>query len=468
MTTTPDQIDQWRRLPTEHERLEFKEAKTQFDNRKLYEYCVAIANEGGGRLLLGVTDEPPRQVVGTQAVNNPVAMTKKVLQVLGFRVDIDEVSHPDGRVVVCHIPSRPRGTAYNHEGRYLMRSGDSLVSMSEDRLRAIFGEGQPDWLSQVARARISDATVVDLLDTQSFFELLNLPYPATREGVLERLTHEKLIEPVGQGFNIANLGALLFAKNLDAFGSLAQKAPRVIVYDGIGKLHTKREQVGTKGYAVAFDGLVKFVESQTLANQVIEQALRRDVLMYPAVMIRETVANALIHQDLLQTGASVMIEVFDDRIEISNPGEPTVKVERFIDEYRSRNEQLADLMRRLGVCEEKGSGIDKIVDAAEVFQLPAPEFRVDNVRTTCILYGQRPFAEMRREDRIRACYQHACLRYVLRNTMSNQSLRRRFGLADDKSETASRILRDTMDADLIKAENPSSGKKFARYLPFWA
>lgn len=469
MTTTPDQIDQWRQSPSEHEHLEFKEARTQFDNRRLYEYCVAIANEGGGHLLLGVSNALPRPVVGTQAFNDPVAMAAKVFEMVGFRVDMEEVQHPQGRVVVCHIPSRPRGSAYHLEGKYLMRSGESLVPMSEDRLRAIFDEGRPDWLAEAARTDLIDAGIVELLDTQAYFDLLKLPYPATREGVIDRLTREHLIVDTGGALAITNLGALLFAKRLDEFGDLARKAPRVIVYDGKGKLKTKRDQTGTKGYAAAFNGLVQFIESQTPANEVIVQALRREVPMFPSIMIRETVANALIHQDLQQGGASVMIEVFDDRIEVSNPGKPRVQVERFIDEYQSRNERLADVMRRLGVCEEKGSGIDKVVDAAEVYQLPAPEFLVDNVRTTCILHGQRSFTRMSREDRIRACYQHACLRYVLRETMSNQSLRKRFGLPDERAETVSRILRDTLDAELIKPEDSAGGsKKYARYVPFWA
>jgi predicted HTH transcriptional regulator len=468
VTTTPEQIDVWRASGSEHERLEFKEAKLQYDSGKLCEYCVALANEGGGHLLLGVGNKPPRPVVGSQAVNDAVAMSGKLFQTLRFRVDVEVVAHPDGRVVVFHIPSRPRGTAYQSDGKYLMRAGESLVPMSEDRLRAIFDEGRPDWLSELAREGVTDAGVIDLLDTQSYFELLKLPYPATRDGVLDRLAQERLVNRQGSGFDITNLGAVLFAKRIDEFSGLARKAPRVVIYDGKGKLKTKREQTGSKGYAVGFDGLVQFVESQTPGNEVIEQALRREVRMFPPIMIRETVANALIHQDFLSTGASVMIEVFDDRIEVSNPGQPSVEVERFIDEYRSRNERLADLMRRFGVCEEIGSGIDKVVNGAEVYQLPAPEFRVDDVRTTCILYGQRPFTAMTREDRIRACYQHACLRYVLRETMTNQSLRKRFGLADDKAETASRILRDTMNGELIKLEAPGSGsKKYARYVPFW-
>jgi ATP-dependent DNA helicase RecG len=146
-----------------------------------------------------------------------------------------------------------------------------------------------------------------------------------------------------------------------------------------------------------------------------------------------------------------------------------VEPDRFIDEYRSRNEQLADLMRRLRICEEKGSGIDKVVAAAEFFQLPAPEFRFDSVRTTCVLFGPRRFEEMGRDDRMRACYQHCCLSYVLSRKVSNQSLRKRFGLSDARAETASRILRDTVGMGWIKPENPASGsKRFVSYLPYWA
>src|SRR2546428_1704539 len=226
MTTTPEQIDQWRQSPSEHERLEFKEAKNQFDNRKLYEYCVAIANEGGGRLLLGVSNVPPRQVVGSEAFNDVVVMAEKVFQTVGFRVDMEEVQHPDGRVVVCHVPSRPRGSAYHLAGKYLMRSGESLVPMSEDRLRVIFDEGRPDWLTEAARTGLADAAVVDLLDTQAYFELLKLPYPATRQGVIDRLIREHLILDNGGAFTITNLGALLFAKRFDEFGDLARKRYR--------------------------------------------------------------------------------------------------------------------------------------------------------------------------------------------------------------------------------------------------
>ena len=168
MTTTPEQIDLWRKSPSEFQRLEFKEAKSQLDNRRLYEYCVALANEGGGRLLLGIADKAPRPVVGTQAFRDPVEMAEKMFQAIGFRVDIEEVTHPDGRVLVFHIPTRPRGTAYHLDGKYLMRSGESLVPMSEDQLRRIFAEGEPDWLEECSQSGVDSQQVVELLDTKRF------------------------------------------------------------------------------------------------------------------------------------------------------------------------------------------------------------------------------------------------------------------------------------------------------------
>ncbi len=469
MSTTPEQINLWRQSPSEHQQLEFKEAKTQFDNRKLYEYCVALANEGGGYLLLGIADKPPRQVVGTQAFNNPVAMAEKLFQSVGFRVDIEEVAHPDGRVLVFHIPSRPRGTAYHLDGKYLMRSGEELVPMSEDQLRKIFAEGEPDWLEEYSKTGLDAQQVVELLDTQTFFELFKLPYPTSRAGVMDRLSRERLVDEANGTYAIRRLGGLLLAKRLDDFPDLARKAARVVVYTGASKLETRLDQTGAKGYAVGFQGLVQFVMNQLPQNEVIEDALRKESKLVPEVVIRELVANALIHQDMMIGGASVMVEIYSNRVEISNPGEPIVPIERFIDGYQSRNERLADLMRRFHICEEKSSGVDRVVEAAEVYQLPAPDFRSGYKRTTVIISGPKPFDEMDRQERIRACYQHCCLRYVIGEKMSNQSLRERFKLPEEKAEAASRIIRDATDAGLVKSDNPeATSKRYARYVPFWA
>ena len=308
-----------------------------------------------------------------------------------------------------------------------------------------------------------------MLDTQSYFDLLNLPYPATREAVLERFLGEHLIERTGEGWYITNLGALLFAKKLDQFDKLARKAPRVIVYEGTNKLKTKTDKPGIKGYAVGFQGFVEYINGLVQSNEIIEQALRREVKMFPEIAVRELVANALIHQDLTVSGASVMVELYDDRLEISNPGKPFISPDRFIDEYQSRNERIADLMRRLGVCEEKGSGVDKVIQAAEAYQLPAPDFRVGEVRTSAVLFAHKEFEDMDRNERIRATYQHCCLRYVMNEKMTNQSLRERFKLPEKKSESVSRAIRDSIEASKIKMSDPdATSLRYRSYLPFWA
>lgn len=469
MATTSQQIDLWRSATSEHQRLEFKEAKSQFDNRKLYEYCVALANEGGGHLLLGVADRPPRAVVGTAAFRDPVAMAERLFGAVGFRVDIEAVEHPDGRVLVFHIPSRPRGTAYHLDGKYLMRAGEALVPMSEDQLRRIFAEGGPDWVEEHSLTGLDGQQVVELLDTQTFFELLKLPYPTDRIGVLDRLVTERLIDPDGANFAIRRIGALLLAKKLADFEDLARKAPRVVVYNGSSKLDTKLDQIGTKGYAVGFQGLIRFIMGQLPQNEVIEDALRKEVKLVPEVAIREVVANGLIHQDFSMTGASVMVEIYTNRVEISNPGEPLVPVDRFIDGYQSRNERVADLMRRMHICEEKSSGIDRLVQAAEAFQLPAPAFRVGLKRTIVVIFGLKPFEDMDRDDRVRACYQHCALKWVMSERMTNQTLRERFQLPETKAATVSQVISAALDAKVVKLDEKAGGsRKFARYLPFWA
>lgn len=469
MTITHEQIDILRSRASETQNLEFKEAKQQYDTTKLCKYCVAIANEGGGHLVLGIADKPPRAVVGSGAFIDTLDIAEKLFQWLGFRVDVEAVDHPQGRVVVFIIPGRPKGTAYHYQGAYLMRSGEELVPMSEDQLRKIFAEGQPSWLEGIALKNVPAQDVIQLLDTQAFFELLRLPYPTDQAGVLARLMDERLIERSASGFHILRIGAALLAKNMRQFPDIGRKAARVIVYAGESKMQTLSDVTGDKGYAVGFVGLVQYVMGKLPQNEVIEGAIRKNIKLLPEVVVRELLANALIHQDFDATGMSPVIEIFSNRVEISNPGEPIVPVDRFIDGYQSRNERLADLMRRFGICEEKSSGIDRVIEAAELLQLPAPEFLTGHQRTVVVIYGLRAFRDMNGSDRVRACYQHCVLQYVLRKQMTNQSLRERFGLSESSSNTISQIITATAEQGLIKPD-PSApdSRRYARYIPVWA
>jgi predicted HTH transcriptional regulator len=191
--------------------------------------------------------------------------------------------------------------------------------------------------------------------------------------------------------------------------------------------------------------------------------------MFPEIAIRELVANAIIHQDFLVTGSDPMVEIFSDRMEITNPGRPLVDTQRFLDSPpRSRNEALASFMRRIGVCEERGSGIDKVVRQTELFQLPAPLFETTDEHTRSVLFAHKDFREMDKDDRVRAAYMHACLRYVQRDYMTNATLRERFQIDDRNSSMVSRIINDAIAAGLVRIYDESVGSRARRYVPWWA
>ena len=216
--------------------------------------------------------------------------------------------------------------------------------------------------------------------------------------------------------------------------------------------------------------MIGFLKGILPENEVIGQALRKTVPIYPELAIRELVANVIIHQDFSITGTGPMIEVFDGRLEITNPGIPLMDTDRFLDTPpRSRNEALASFLRRIGICEERGSGVDKVVFQTEYYQLPAPLFEVTEQHTRAMLFAHKSFSEMNKEDRIRACYLHACLQFVQQQQMTNSTLRKRLGIDEKNRAQVSRVINETMEAGRIRSSNPESdSRRHASYVPYWA
>ncbi len=297
-----------------------------------------------------------------------------------------------------------------------------------------------------------------------------MPLPEFREGILSALESDEMIQKGNFGkWNITNIGAILFAKKLSDFKNLKRKAVRIIFYKGENKIETLKEQVWNKGYASGFEGLIEFVSNLLPGNEIIEKAFRREVPMFPEPAIRELVANAIIHQDFHATGTSPVIEIFKRRMEITNPGLPLVKIERFLDSPpKSRNEAIASFMRRINICEERGSGVDKVVFQTELYQLPAPVFETTDEHTRAILFAHKDLKNMDKEERIHAAYLHSCLRYVQRDFMTNATLRGRFGIDSKNSAMASRIIKDALISNRIRAYDETVGSKAKKYLPWWA
>lgn len=161
------QIDALLSVRSEDEHLEFKAAESRYDFEELVDYCVALANQGGGRMVLGVTDKVPRRVVGTKAFDVPERTVAGIHDRLHLKVTCDEVAHPGGRVLVFHVPSRPVGQPIHYKGRYLMRAGEEIAPMSPDQLKHIMAEGEHDWSLMPAVMGCDGEKVVQLLDTQS-------------------------------------------------------------------------------------------------------------------------------------------------------------------------------------------------------------------------------------------------------------------------------------------------------------
>jgi len=261
-----------------------------------------------------------------------------------------------------------------------------------------------------------------------------------------------------------NLGAILFAKDFKDFPTIKRKKVRVILYKGNSRAERTKEQEGMFGHAISFENLLDYINDKLPSNEEILRSLRKEVKMYPEVAIREFVANALIHQDFMLSGAGPTIEIFDNRIEIINTGEPLIDTERFIDHpARSRNEDLASFMRQIKICEESGTGIDRALINIALYQLPAPIFEKYENFTKVTLFAYKKLKDMTTDDKIRACYQHCVLKYLEGGRMTNLSLRERLGIGEKNYPAASKIISKSIEKEKIK-----SSEKAKEYVPIWA
>jgi len=470
------------KLPKETEWVEFKHNNR--DPQMIGETISALANSAAllgkqsAYTVWGIADED-HALLGT--VFKPSAARHKqqelenwLLQKITPKIHFQFLEfETDGKLFIIletaaasHSPVQFDGVEFIRIGSYKKKLRD--YPAKERELWRTFD--RVPFEQQWAAENQSSEQVLKQLDYPAYFDLTDFPLPDNRVGILNALEADRLIGKSDSGhWHISNLGAVLFAKQLTDFPHLARKAVRVILYKGGSRIETIREIGGNKGYASGFEGLIGFINNLLPENEVIGQALRKSVPMFPELAIRELVANAIIHQDFTLSGTSPMIEIFSDRMEITNPGVPLVDTERFLDSPpRSRNEGMASFLRRIGICEERGSGIDKVVFETEMYQLPAPAFEVTKEHTRAILFGYKEFKNMNKEERIRACYLHCCLKYVNREPMNNTSLRERLGVEEKNSAMISRIIKQAADAGVIRPYDPDAGTKAMRYVPFWA
>ena len=475
-------VDGLRRLPSETEWLEFK--KDNFDPEMIGADISALANGAALRerrtayLVWGIDNET-HDVKGTERDFRRMKRGNELLEnwlrrMLSQNADFEFVSGPvHGTTVgvLSVVPALGRPVTFAKEA--FIRAGSSTKKLRDvpaleaalwDRLRSASFE------ARFARTGLTWTDALRLLDVSAYFDSLNLTPPSETDGIVHYLKEDGILVAGDDGrCSVSNLGALALGKSLSAFPAVARKALRLVQYDGKNRLSILRQWTEDRGYASVLRGLMDFVLALIPASEPIEGATRVKKTAYPLLAIRELVANALIHQDFSVSGAGPMVEFFDNRIEITNPGAPLVEVARIVDNPpKSRNPELASLLRRFGLCEELGTGWDKIVSECEKAQLPAPKVEVYSEGTKVTLFSRIPFQSMSLEDKLHTAYMHACIRHVQGERATNRSLRARFGLPDTSAGSVSRLFREAVSRGLLKPFDLEVGNRLSSYEPYWA
>lgn len=314
------------------------------------------------------------------------------------------------------------------------------------------------------------ADVLQVIDCGAYFSMLKIPQPTEEKEVMHYLLEDGITVKLDNGlYGITNLGAILFAKDLNNFPRLGRKAMRVVQYQGKNRLFIQREETFNAGYASSFEDIVRYVNALLPSSENIAEVALTTQSKYPLPSVREAIANSLIHQDLYITGTGPVVEVFENRIEVTNPGVPLVDILRIIDNPpKSRNEKLASLMRRMKMCEELGRGWDRMVLACEMQYLPAPKIEVFEESTKVTLFSETEYKNIPNDDKLWSCYLHACLMYIQGDALTNTSLRDRFGLKESSAGSISRLIKEAVARHRIKPIDPNTAKRYMRYVPIWA
>lgn len=464
--------------PHELNELDWKTTLSE-DKKKLSEHLSAFANQiGGGFLVFGIDDSGVKQGISIEESKNIVNRLGSLgHDSLEPAVKIDHCLYTeDGKnllmIYIEESKSKPvhlrgKGIEYSY-----IRTGCSTRKMSKVQLAQALMSSKVEKFEELDAYTVSSSEeVLSLLDYGEFFDLLDIPVPTSSEKIIKELKGKKMLRFVGDQISITNLGVLLLAKDFGSFPGFERKGARIIIYSDTSRTNAIREISEKKGYAITFKSMLESIMQNLPSSEVIEDAIRQELKVYPMIAVREILANAIIHQDLHNISINPKVEIFTDRIEISNPGSlmPNLSVDRIIDNEEPRNELLARTMYHFGICEDRGSGIDRALGAIEFYNLPPLKFEELPSTFKVTIYSPREYQDMSLDERVRACYQHCVLRYLANEKMTNQTFRKRLKVAKTNHSFVSKIIKQTVAEGKIKVGDPDSkSTKFTCYVPVWA
>ena len=462
-------------IPQELNGIDWKCALSDKSERLAQHLCAFSNTHGGGFLVFGINNDDASFVEITKTeveeIVNKLGNIAKNNLAWSIQLEHDVFDYNGHALLFIHIPEQTNKPIYLR-GKDIyeayIRSAGHTVKLSHEQVHELIAQSHGlTFEDRVAMNVCSAEDVLRLLDYDKFYELLHKSMPTDTSRVIAQLEEYGLIASKGDFYEILNLGAILFAHDLRDFNSLKCKEIIVRRYEGTNNRVLNIEYVCNSGYAVGFESLIDFIAKNTSVERI--EVMRRHEPSYPIVAIRELLANMMAHQDFAIKGMLLTVEIFTNRITFTNPGSSLNDVNRLIDlPPHSRNEKMAQLMLLLDMCERRGSGIDRATDAIGQMKLPAYKAQSGEDFTRITVYPKKNVKEMTPEERVAACYQHACLLYEDGRAINNMSVRERFNLNKNQTVFASRILSDTQQAGLIKPVNPEmEAKRYYAYIPYY-
>ncbi len=371
MIISSQQLQEWFNAK-EGEHLEFKEAKNNFHFEKLVKYCAALANEGGGSIILGVTDKRPRRVVGSQAFTDLERTKAGLIDKLHLRIEAAEIMHADGRVLVFTAPPRPIGMPVAVEGAYWMRAGEDLAPMTPDMLRRIFDEAGPDFSAEIC----PKATPADL-DPAAVEDFRQRWRDESGNDTLATMSSGQLLEDAdlitAEGVTYAALILLGKAKSLGRFLAQAEVIFEYRSSEAPGPANQRDEY--RQGFLTFFDKLWQTINLRNDKQHYQERFVMHHIDTFREGSVREAILNAVSHRDYRHPG-SVFLRQFPRRLEVVSPGGlPTgITPRNIIDKQFPRNRRIAESLLRCGLVERAGQGANRMLVESVRDSKPLPDY----------------------------------------------------------------------------------------------
>ena len=356
----------------EGENIEFKEAKESFDEEKIMRYGCALSNSGGGKIVFGITDKRPRQVVGSRAFPQPENTRKNLSNVLGIKVDFELVDFNGLRVLVFEFASRPFGLPVQRKGVAWWRDGESLVPMPSEIRRDIYNESGHDFSGDIC----PDASIADL-DKQAidaFRETWAEKRGLTR---VRNLSYEQLLEDCEATVDgkITYAALILFGtrKALGKYLSLSETIFEYRASDASGPAQHREEF--REGFFLYFDKLWELINLRNNKQHYQDGAFIFDISTFNERVVREALLNAVCHRNY-QTGGSIFVRQYADRLVIESPGglPHGVTLDNILKKQNSRNKRVAEILAKCGLVERSGQGMNIIYEQSIQEAKPLPDF----------------------------------------------------------------------------------------------